>query len=193
MTYSLKTGTGIAATTAAILMGTFGSVSTGQNIEAAYGGDASAEMQDSHQKFFLAGIGFTYWDTGNWSHAYSVKALGKGRGRGTVRVEYVEELGGPIDIEYTSKVDCVEFDRRTGEMWIGGTIIDTNIPDLLNVYVVDYALDGGPGGTDLHGDFLVDPGSGVTCVDRPAPYVPDPVMRGNIYVFKNLWNGPPDD
>jgi hypothetical protein len=172
---------GLAAAAVALPLSVFGSMSAGQDLEAV-----------SRHRFIVAGFGQNeFEESGNpgvWSHAFAVRTLPNGRGAGTVRVELlIEYPEGALDIEYTSDVDCVEIDRRTGEAWIGGTIIDTNVPDLLNVYVVDYAQNGGKNG-DRHGDFLVDPGSGVTCHDRPAPYFFDPVTRGNIYIFKRPLN-----
>jgi hypothetical protein len=183
---------GIAAMAAAILLSTFGSMSAGENLEAASPGGSSEHELIGRNRFIIAGFGQNEFDeSGNpgvWSHAFAVKTLPNGRGAGTVRVELlIVYPEGPLDIEYTSDVDCVEIDRRTGEAWIGGTIIDTNVPDLLNVYVVDYAQNGGKNG-DRHGDFLVEPDSGVTCHDRPSPYSNDPVTRGNIYIFKRPVN-----
>lgn len=101
------------------------------------------------------------------------------------------------DTRFRIKVDCLEVDTSTGEAWMGGVIVSVKggvtfddgffeVFPPLDTNVVYYIDDNrGTGTPDIQGGVFTGEDWGepdYTCHDRPAPWVPDPLMRGDVHV-----------
>jgi hypothetical protein len=143
----------------------------------------------AHGGYVVGGYAWNMYGTGEWSQTFRVRATGSGQVSGTVTTkltEYATPDTAEFYWEMTSAIDCFEYDETTGEAWLGGILTHSNVPDIIPIgmRVVEYAKDGGPGGTnDAHGSTnSIWYGTSDNCHDRPAPLYADPVERGNIVI-----------
>ena len=148
--------------------------------------DAAGKLRGG---YLVAGYAWNSYGTGEWSQTYRVRATSSGQVFGTVTTKLTEYATLDTDEFYwelANAIECFEYDEETGEVWLGGRLTYSNVPDIIPIglYYVDYAKDGGPGGTnDAHGGYVPSwYGQEDNCHDRPGPLYEDPVERGNIVI-----------
>lgn len=166
--------------------------------------DAAALATVEDVEHTVTGTAYTGWSEdfgeGFWRHAYDVTGTAT-EAHGRIWEQYIESSpagGYELNTRALIEVDCLEVDVETKEAWIGGPVVavrggvqwadGTYEPwyEYFYGYAVYYVDDNRDNpAPDLHGDILIAEEwgtAGLTCHDRPAPWVADESQRGEIVV-----------